>query len=442
MGRCERLDGDPQSSFRGGGTVTISGNRVVSRRAVLGGTAAGLAAAWVAPAGAALAGGGPAAALPVGASAARMSSDLIALRREIHRHPEAAGEERRTAAVVAHRLRAAGLEVTTGVGGHGVVGVLTGARPGRTVAYRADMDAVTPDEQVGGGPVTAHVCGHDIHTTVGVGVAQVLARLRDRLSGRVVFVFQPGEENLTGAAAMLADGVLAHTRPAEIHALHCGPFPVGQFLVMPGTGLPGQDRGVITLTGPQAAARAQQLAGRIAALGTVARPVTSADLERVVADIQTPDGPLTRFVFMSAQATEAQVRFSYRCWPENRSAEIREAVRGLAGDATVVFPADPFPAMVTPRRSGRELEHYLRDTIGDDRTRVIHAAFPFSGEDFGLFLDRIPGTFTFLGVRRPGAAIETSYPHFGAFDPDERAIGYGVRVMAGWLSARAREVHR
>jgi metal-dependent amidase/aminoacylase/carboxypeptidase family protein len=408
-----------------GGTVTISGDRVVSRRAVLGGATAGLAGAWWGPA---LAAGGPLA-LPVDAA-----GDLIAMRRDIHRHPEAAGEERRTAAVVARRLRAAGLDVTTGVGGHGVVGVLTGARPGRTVAYRADMDAVTPDEQVGGGAATAHLCGHDIHSTDGVGVAEMLGRL----SGRVVFVFQPAEENLTGAAAMLADGVLDRTRPSEIHALHCGPFPVGQLLVMPGTGLPGQDHGVITLTGPDAAARAQRLTDRIAALGTVARPATSADLERVVADIQTPHGPLARFVFMAAQAAGDQVRVSYRCWPENRSAEIREDIRRLAGDATVLFPADPFPALITPRREGLALEHYLRGTIGDDRTRVIHAAIPFSGEDFGLFLDRIPGTYTFLGVRRPGAAIETSYPHFGAFDPDERAIGHGVRAMAGWLSARAR----
>jgi amidohydrolase len=443
---------------------------VVSRRVLVGGAAVGLAGAWLAPAGAAVAAGGRAAAGGSAASdgsvasagsaasggwvasggsvasavdevAAGLKDELIALRRDIHRHPEAAGQERRTAAVVARRLRAAGLDVTTGVGGHGVVGILTGARHGRTVAYRADMDAVTPDDQVGGGMATAHLCGHDIHTTVGVGVAQVLARLRGRLSGRVVFVFQPAEEDLTGAAAMLADGVLARTRPAEIHALHCGPFPVGRFLVTPGTGLPGQDRGTITLTGPDATARARRLADQIAALGTVARPATSADLERLVADIQTPHGPLARFVFMSTQAAGAQVRVSYRCWPQNRYVEVRANIHRLAaaaGGASVLFPTDPFPAMVTPRREGLALELFLRGTVGGDRTRVVHAAIPFSGEDFGLFLGRIPGTYTFLGVRSPGAAIETSYPHFGAFDPDERAIDHGVRAMAGWLATRTR----
>jgi metal-dependent amidase/aminoacylase/carboxypeptidase family protein len=378
--------------------------------------------------------------------ASRLDRHLIELRRDIHQHPETAGHEQRTAGVVAQQLRAAGLAVTTGVGGYGVVGILTGARHGRTVAYRADMDAVPSDEQIEGGVDAAHVCGHDIHTTVGIGAALVLARLRERLSGTVMFVFQPAEESLTGAAAMLADGVFAQTRPAEIHALHCGPFPVGQLLVTPGTGLPGQDRGVITLTGPNAAVRARRLATHIDGLGTVSPPATSADLERLVADIQTPHGPLARSVFMQTRVFEAQeraeVQVIYRCWPENRHAEIRENIRRLArhgGGMSVSFPNDPFPAMVTPQAEGRALRRYLDRTVGRDRTRTIHAAVPFSGEDFALFLDEMPGSYTFLGVRAPGAAIETSYPHFGAFNPDERAIGHGVRAMAGWLAARTQD---
>jgi amidohydrolase len=322
-----------------------------------------------------------------------------------------------------------------------VVGILTGARRGRTVAYRADMDALPANDQIGGDGTVAHRCGHDIHTTVGVGVALSLARMRARLSGKVVFVFQPAEETLTGAAAMLADGVLTSTRPAEIHALHCGPFPVGQFVVTGGSGLPGQDRGVITVTGPDAATRAQRLATDIGALSTVARPTGPADLEQVVADTQIPNGPLAKFVFLTAQASGAEVRLSYRCWPENRYVEIREDIRRIARavDGTSVnFPNDPFPAMIAPEREGRALQHYLHRTVGADRTRVAYAPFPFSGEDFALFLNRIPGTYTFLGVRAPGAPVESSYPHFGTFDPDERAIGYGVEAMAGWLATRTR----
>ena len=415
-----------------------SRDHIVSRRVVLGGAAAGVAGvagAWLAPGSPAHAAGG----LPPGTIdrvVSRLDGELIELRRALHRRPEVAGQEAWTAATVAQRLREAGLDVTTGVGGHGVVGILTGARRGRTVAYRADMDAVPPGEQSGGGTEPAHVCGHDVHTTVGVGVALTLARLRERLAGTVMFVFQPAEETLEGAAAMLADGVFARGRPAEIHALHCGPFPVGQILPAPGTGLPGLDRGLITLDSADAA---QHLAAELTALSTVSRPMTPADLERLVADIQTPHGPLSRFVFLNAQAIEAQVRVSYRCWPENRWPEIRRQIHRLArsaGNATVSFPNDPFPAMITPEREGRALRRYLRRTIGDDRTPTQYAAIPFNGEDFSLFLDRVPGTYSFLGVRAPGAPIENSAPHFSTFDPDERAIGHGVRAMAGWLSTR------
>jgi metal-dependent amidase/aminoacylase/carboxypeptidase family protein len=412
------------------------GNRAVSRRSVLGGfggVAVGVAGALLGPAGVARA-----APRSIDDVARRLDDHLIGLRRRIHRNPELAGQEIRTSALVAQQLRAAGLDVTTGIGGHGVVGILTGARRGRTVAYRADMDAVPPDEQIGGGTTLAHVCGHDIHTTVGVGIAQVLSSLRHRLSGRIVFVFQPGEESLTGAAAMLSDHVLDRFRPREIHALHCGPFPVGEFIVAPGTGLPGQDHGTISLTGPDAVARGDQLAVAINALGTVPRPSSPADLDRLVAEVQMPHGPLERFVFMQAQpvpvAGGVDVRISYRCWPENRYVEVRQAV-GRLGPA--VFPADPFPAMVTPEREGHALQRYLQQTVGPDRTGVMYAAIPYSGEDFSLFLKRIPGTFSFLGVRRPGSGIETSYPHYVTFDPDERAIGYGVRAMAGWLATRA-----
>ncbi|MGD3110613.1 M20 metallopeptidase family protein [Streptomyces sp. YGL11-2] len=376
----------------------------------------------------------------VDAEVARLKRGLIELRRDIHRHPEMPGQEERTAGVVARELRAAGLSVTTGVGGHGVVGVLRGARPGRTVAYRADMDAVPPKDIVGGGSAPAHVCGHDIHTAVAVGVAKVLVRLRRHLSGTVVFLFQPAEETLSGARALMDAGVLERTCVEEIHALHCGPFPVGQFAVTPGYGMPGLDEAEVTLPGPDAPDAARRLAAEISALATVMPPRTSADVERIVADAQTPNGPLARFVAVRARAQEAKVSVSYRCWPQERYTEVREHIRRLVAPYTgagVSFPAEPFPAMVCPEGDARVLSHRLRRILGRDAVAVLHAAFPpFSGEDFALYLDRVPGTFTFLGVRAPSAPITASYPHYPDFSPDERAIGFGVRTMAGWIAER------
>ncbi|BDH11159.1 M20 metallopeptidase family protein [Streptomyces hygroscopicus] len=431
--------------------------RALSRRTLLAGTAAaGAGVVWGAsgravadererpvgqgPVGQGAAGQGPVAQGAVDAEVARLEQGLIALRRDIHRHPEAPGQERRTAGVVARELRAAGLTVTTGVGGHGVVGVLRGARPGRTVAYRADMDAVPPEDGVGGGRAAAHHCGHDIHTAVALGVAQVLARLRRQLDGTVVFLFQPAEETLSGARALIGTGVLERTRVAEIHALHCGPFPVGRFAVTPGFGMPGQDKAAVTVSGPDAPDAARRLADEIGALATVALPRTPTDLERIVADALTPNGPLARFVAVRARAQEAEVSVSYRCWPQERYLDVRTDIRRLAtscAGARVSFPGEPFPAMVCPERDARVLARHLRRTLGRDAVTELHAAFPpFSGEDFALYLDRVPGTFTFLGVRAPGTPVTTSYPHYPDFAPDERALGIGVRAMAGWIAER------
>jgi metal-dependent amidase/aminoacylase/carboxypeptidase family protein len=408
----------------------------ISRRTLLGGSAAiglGAMAPAMAPA-STYAGENAIDQRSIDHLAARLNRDLVLLRRDIHRHPEIAGAERRTAAAVADRLRRAGLAVTTGVGGHGVVGVLRGARPGRTVAYRADMDAVTPDSQFPSGTENAHVCGHDLHTTIGVGIAQVLARLRHRLSGRLVFFFQPGEENLTGASAMIDDGLLERHRPAEIHAIHCGPFAAGEFGVMPGSGLPGLDRGVITVD-----AGADRLAASINALSTVSFPEQPSDFDRLVQDILTPNGPLARFVSARARVAAGQVQVSYRCWPEERYVEVRRTIEQLAAPyagAQVSFPDEPFPAMVVPVPDGTAVGQHLRGVFGADAVKTVYAPVPYNGEDFALFLRRMPGTFTFLGVRSPDAPLVTSYPHLTTFDPDERAIGIGVRAMAGWLARR------
>ncbi|CAM5475345.1 N-acyl-L-amino acid amidohydrolase [Streptomyces spiroverticillatus] len=435
--------------------MTRENKPVLNRRTLLGGTAAA-GVGVVVPAGAAAAQGaggrGPLDQSAIDAVVRRVERSLVELRRDLHAHPETAKSEASagevaTSRIVAHLLRAAGLEVTTGVGGFGVVGVLRGARPGRTVAYRADMDAVPKEGIFPGADRAAHACGHDIHTAVGVGVAQTLARLRHRLGGTVVFFFQPGEETLQGARAMIDAGVLRDHAPEEIHALHCGPFPVGQFAVTPGSGLPGQDGTVIEVNGPDALARAERLAAEITELSTVAPPETSAALERMVADVQVKGGPLARFVTVSAGAAKDKdtgrvtVSVWYRCWPEERYVEVRETVRGLArkyAGTVVDFDREPFPALVCPERDALALGRHLRRVLGPAGVTVMHAAFPFNGEDYALFLDRIPGTYSFLGVRRPGADIAEAVPHYATFDPDTKAIGVGVRAMAGWLAARAK----
>ena len=391
----------------------------------------------------------------IGEVTSDLAMGLVALRRDIHRFPELAGTEQRTAAVITDRLRAAGLTVTTGVGGHGVVAVLDGASDGPTVAYRADMDAVGPDgllpyppsgaaldgDFASEVPGVAHLCGHDLHSAIGVGVAEALGQIRDRLPGRVVFFFQPAEETIEGARAMIEDGALELHRPHEIYALHCWPSPVGTFAVMPGLGLPGVDMFQLTLPGPDSTGEADRLASAIAALATVELPSTLERLEDMLAELQRPDTALARFVavWCGSEASDGQVTVSggLKAWPDERYPELREQITMLAesAGASVEFAPEPFPGMVCSPDLTETAAAYLRRVLNPDAVTTLHAAPPFSGEDFALFLRKIPGSMFFLGVANPAEGFNGT-PHMPDFAADEQAIGIGVRAMAGLLSSR------
>lgn len=381
-----------------------------------------------------------------------LADELVALRRDLHRHPDLAGHEERTAALVAKRLRAAGLTVRTGVGGHGVVAVVEGTRPGRTIAFRADTDAVATDELPGPDPVSevpgaAHVCGHDVHTAVGVGIGEVLAHAaaRGELAGRVVLVFQPAEEALAGARAMLDDGVLtaAGDPVEEIYAYHCGPLLSGTFGIAPGFGFPGIDWFTVELAGPGAAGRAAVVAEGVRRLATLGFPESEAAFEQLGDELLTPDGPHASFVLAGAEVGDrpdgAVVRAWLRTWPDSRFAELRgeldALVRAADPDARLVFPGDPFPGMVNDVAPSLAFGEHVRATRGDDALVVLHAAYPFNGEDFALFLHRVPGAMFFLGVADPEHGLN-GLPHHPGFRADESAIALGVDTMASFLAGR------
>jgi len=206
--------------------------------------------------------------------AAAVQEKVIQWRRDIHQHPELGDQETRTSGLVADHLRNLGLEVLTGVGGTGVVGILKGAKPGRTVALRADMDAL-PIQEPEGLPFASkakqqymgkevpvmHACGHDAHTAMLMGAAEVLAGLKGELPGTVVFIFQPAEEGSSvvptasgksfGAKRMLEDGAFKDPKPDVVFGLHVMPGPWGQISYRAGaTTASGDDLGIV-VTGKQ-----------------------------------------------------------------------------------------------------------------------------------------------------------------------------------------------
>ena len=155
----------------------------------------------------------------------RRRDSMVMLRRDFHRHPELSFEERRTAEIIADRLHAAKLDVRTGLGRTGVVGVLRGEQPGRTIAWRADIDALPLIETLeapfaSGTRGVMHACGHDGHTAIAVTLAEILAAHRAHMTGTAVFIFQPAEEVFGGAEPMIAAGVLDNPRVEEVYGLH------------------------------------------------------------------------------------------------------------------------------------------------------------------------------------------------------------------------------
>ena len=181
--------------------------------------------------------------------------DLTAIRRDIHAHPEIGMDEYRTAALVAAKLREWGLEVTEGVGRFGVVGTLTGRSPGqRAIGLRADMDALFIEEQTGKSYASVnqglmHACGHDGHTTMLLGAARFLSEHRE-FGGTVQFIFQPAEEGLGGAKAMLADGLFERFPVDAVYGLHNQPgAPLGSFSTRVGPALAAGDLWRVTFRG-------------------------------------------------------------------------------------------------------------------------------------------------------------------------------------------------
>src|SRR5262245_16807698 len=177
----------------------------------------------------------------------RRQDSLVALRRDFHRHPELSFEERRTAEIIAERLHAAKLEVRTGLAGTGVVGILRGDRPGRIIAWRADIDALPLTEILdapfaSSTPGVMHACGHDGHTAIALTLAEILAARRREIPGTAVFIFQPAEEVLWGARPMIEAGVLDDPRVEEVYGLHLTTqMAAGQVMVRPGPNMASAD---------------------------------------------------------------------------------------------------------------------------------------------------------------------------------------------------------
>ncbi|MBM4188372.1 MAG: amidohydrolase [Gemmatimonadetes bacterium] len=374
----------------------------------------------------------------IGATLAGLEAELIAFRRDLHRHPEVSGAEERTASKVAERLRALGIETRTGVGGHGVVGVLRGGRPGPVVAYRADMDAVyssdpDPVEFRSMVPGVRHICGHDVHTTIGIALAAGLASHRRDLAGTVLFVFQPAEERATGALAMLAAGVFRDPPPVAIYGVHTAPFPVGQLATIAGDMMSGRDRYRVAIHGEgDRGAATAAVRTRLAALGTVAPAEILRPAPRDLVLVTPPQ------VAESAGVTLLSGTIMATSLSRPAVTKGMREIGALAQGGTVVTPryqpktiAGVFNDSALTVRATAAAEQVL----GAGNVVPVEVIVPAFSEDFGSFQDLVPGVFFFLGVSNPAKGT-VGMPHTPDYVADEGAILVGARAMAAVLLDR------
>jgi amidohydrolase len=389
---------------------------------------------------------------------AQVQSKVVTWRRDFHQHPELSNREIRTSNIVADHLKSLGLEVRTGVAHTGVVGVLRGGKPGPVVALRADMDGLPVAEEVdlpfaskvrstynGREVGVMHACGHDTHTSMLMGVAEVLAGMREQIPGTVKFIFQPAEEGAPegeegGAGLMIKEGALDNPRPGAIFGLHVFPYPTGMIAVRPGGIMAASDTFRIKVRGrqthgalPWAGVDPVVVAAQIV-LGL--QTIISRQSDLTLAPAVVTVGRLQAGVRNNIVPDDAELEGTIRTFDPKMQDDIHARVRRTAeriaesaGAAATVVIERGNPVTYNDPRLTEKMLGTLRAIAGAGG--FSEARPTTTAEDFSLYQKEIPGLFFFLGVTPPGVDPEKAAAnHSPRFFADEAALPVGVRALA------------
>ncbi|MDP9043452.1 MAG: amidohydrolase [Pseudomonadota bacterium] len=401
---------------------------------------------------------------PLGSSidtaAKAIEERVIAWRRDLHQHPELGNREFRTAAIVEAHLRALGLDdIRTQVAHTGIVAVLHGSLPGPTVALRADMDALPVTEEVdlpfvsrvrsqwnGEEVGVMHACGHDCHTAILMGVAEVLVGLRSQLRGRVKFIFQPAEEmppegEEGGAQLMIQEGALDHPVPEAIFGLHVtSRMHAGKIGYRPGPTMASSDSLSITVLGKQTHGAAPWLgvdpivtaAQVILGLQTVISRGVDTTREPAVLTIGSIRGGVRNNIIPD----KVEMRGTIRSFDEGMRDDIHERVSTLAHAVArgsragcVVCIDKKYPVTVNDPALTEAMVPSLQRVAGPEAVELISKVT--GAEDFSFFQRLIPGLFFFVGVTAPDTNPALAYSnHSPRFVVDEGGLLLGLRALA------------
>ena len=386
-------------------------------------------------------------------AAEALRARLIETRRYLHQHPELSNREEKTSAYIAEKLRSFGFdEVKTQVGKYGVVGILKGAKPGGVVAVRADMDALPIQENIdvpykSQNDGVKHACGHDVHMTVQLGVAEVLSKNRSLFNGTIKFIFQPAEEGVPlgengGAKMMIDEGALENPKPSAIFGLHVMPnIEVGQIGYNSGAAMASADRILITIRGkkvhgayPHDGVDAIVVASEcITALQSIrSRRINTQD--PLVITIGSMHGG-NRFNII---ADEVKMEGTMRTLSEDArtkaKAMIDQTLKGITSAYGATYelsiPPSVNPVTYNDPKLVMDTLPTMKRILGEKNLFVPNPQM--GAEDFSLFQQVIPGFFYFLGVGNKSKGI-TGMIHTAEFDADEEALVIGVKVMSNVL---------
>lgn len=372
-----------------------------------------------------------------------LTPETIAVRRQLHMHPELGFQEFATSRLVAERLSALGLEVQTGIAGTGVIGLLHGARPGKTVLLRADMDALPIDEanDVPYRSTTAgvmHACGHDGHTSGLLTVARLLADRREQIAGTVKFCFQPCEESPPGGAKpMIEAGILEAPHVDAVFGLHLWQsLPVGTVGVLPGPAMANSDRFSITIQGrgghaaqPHLTVDSTVVASQIivALQSIVARNVSP--LSAAVVTVGSLHSGATFNVIADSAELKGTIRTFDASLRQSIPAQVERLARGIAESmgATLHWEfLEGYPACVNDPGMAELVRQVSSEVVGADL--VVTPEPTMGGEDFAYFLRERPGCFFFVGSRNDDRGLIHGH-HHPRFDIDEAALPIAIETL-------------
>ena len=382
------------------------------------------------------------------AAAVDLQPDTVALRRRLHRRPEVGLTLPETQATVLEAIEGLPLTVTRGSAVSSVVGVLEGARPGPTVLLRGDMDALPMPEDTGLDfaseiPGVMHACGHDTHVAMLVGAAKLLSARQDRLAGRVVFMWQPGEEGFGGAPIMLEEGLLeaAGTPVSSAFAIHISTQqPSGVVAVRPGPAMASSDTLRIVVTG-----RGGHASNPSAALDPipVAAAIVTAIQTVVTREFSVFDPAVVTIAKIAAGTTDnvipetAEMLGTMRTLSEDTRAAVKTALRRLVpaiaaahGATAEVQITEGYPVVVNDESAAHLVHAAAVGLIGPDRALLERD--PIMGaEDWSYVLQRVPGAMTWLGACPPGldpADAPANHSNRVIFDEDAMAVGVATHA--------------